>query len=217
MCVIIAKSAGLRWPSTKTLAQCWAANPDGAGLMLLSGGQVQIHKGFMDLPSLKAALKKVRPAQSAVLHFRHATSGSRSAAMTHPFPISADPDDLQSMNWSGDAGVAHNGIFGSGEGSLSDTAVFVRDVLTPLRDRLTHSAVLQLLSMAIDTSSLALLTADIDDPLLLGSSWINQRGIWYSNLDWRSRDWHPMEWRQTVGYCPNCHTEITEDDLWLVE
>ena len=56
MCVIVYKPAGCPMPANEVLQACWAANKDGAGMMLPHDGRVLIRKGFMEWGAFEAAL-----------------------------------------------------------------------------------------------------------------------------------------------------------------
>ena len=131
MCVIVVKPAGTKVPDKELLAQCWQANPHGAGYMFARSGRVHIRKGFMTLRGFQQSISTVLSQEDvAVLHFRLATSGLIGKGQTHPFPLSHSRRSLCATRLTCAVGVAHNGVVGDGEGILSDTQVFVRDVLS---------------------------------------------------------------------------------------
>lgn len=146
MCVIAVKKKGVAMPSNDSIKLMWETNSDGAGFMYALNGKVFIEKGFMKLTDLtraiinleKFALKSGTSVNDipVILHFRIATHGGTSAELTHPFPISHDEKHLKALDLTCDLGMAHNGIINSVEtltnGGLSDTQVYITDVLAPL-------------------------------------------------------------------------------------
>lgn len=148
MCVIAVKPIGVELPTEETLKQMWDANKDGAGFMYNLDGKVIIKKGFMTFDALKDALNEtyrdltnraINAQDTAfVYHFRIATHGTVSPQNTHPFPVTNNLGMLKATHIETDLGMAHNGIIHNvdvaAEEDLTDTAVFVRDVVTPFKE-----------------------------------------------------------------------------------
>jgi predicted glutamine amidotransferase len=144
MCVIAIKDKGVDFPSADSINAMWTTNSDGAGFMYTLDDKVYIEKGFMKLKDftraisdLSVKLKKDGIALTdlpMVLHFRITTHGGTSPQLTHPFPISSKEHHLKALDLTCDLGLAHNGIISSVgvQAGLSDTAVYIKDVLTPL-------------------------------------------------------------------------------------
>ena len=132
MCVVLIKPVGARLPTEQSLWNCYSNNSDGVGFAIARDGRVHVQKGFLKYVDFLDAWQKqdVKKDESAVVHFRISTSGATNAAMCHPFPLSDKAKLLKAENVRTDVAVAHNGIIGRGEGALSDTALFVRDVLS---------------------------------------------------------------------------------------
>lgn len=157
MCMAIFKPSNVPLPAKMILGDCFAVNPDGAGVAYVDGG-VTIKKGLMTYTSFLAAAASIPLSAPAILHCRAATHGTVSPGATHPFPLSDNDDDLFALSLTGeDWAIAHNGIInGYGEGLypwyyerkrnkrgrfvrapvavdkrvLSDTQEFIRDVLS---------------------------------------------------------------------------------------
>ena len=140
MCIIVYKPTTAKMPSKKTLQQCWFNNRDGAGYMFPSKGNVIIKKGFMKFKefysNLQTDLKRYGEFTPFVLHFRIQTQGGVNPQYTHPFPLSADMDDLKKLRVKTEIGIAHNGIIDitsekySTTVKYSDTMKFITDYLT---------------------------------------------------------------------------------------
>lgn len=129
MCIIVYKPAGAELPEKSILKNCWANNPDGAGIMWADRGVVRGRKGFM---KQKQVMAELEPATAwvdydLVIHFRWATHGLRDQTATHPFPLSTDTKELTRTTWQSRSGIAHNGVIsGYGTKDLSDTQEFIK-------------------------------------------------------------------------------------------
>ena len=102
MCIIAYKPQNVAMPSKKLLQICFNNNPDGAGYMIASGGNVIYRKGFMDFggfySSLTSAIKRYGEDVPYVLHFRISTQAGVNKQCCHPFPLSDDMDDHRMVN-----------------------------------------------------------------------------------------------------------------------
>ena len=137
------------------IRNAFANNKDGAGVMHYDRhGQVHYAKGFMDVETL---IKYWRHSTSSkyprAIHCRIATSGKVSKGCCHPFPITDDLDImLQPQGISTTGCLIHNGVFSRytpKEGMLSrysDTMVFTKKVIYPLREVLNNSGIDELMS-----------------------------------------------------------------------
>lgn len=147
MCVIAVKKKGIAMPSNDSIKAMWEANEDGAGFMYALDGQVHIKKGFMKLTDMTKALLSLEKHLMKkgtnltdvpmVMHFRITTHGGTSAGNTHPFAITKNEKVLAETDVVTDLGLAHNGIINSVSTTttptLSDTMVYITDVLAPLK------------------------------------------------------------------------------------
>ncbi len=145
MCIIVIKPEGVQCPNEDILRNCFDSNPHGAGFARLpkKGKEVIGEKGFMTFKSFFTTCKsEIRQTDIAIYHFRITTSGGTCPENCHPFPISQDVAELKSLHFKGRYAFAHNGIFGQGDEKLrlSDTQLFIRDALYPLRRDLTTNA-----------------------------------------------------------------------------
>ena len=181
MCMAIYKPKGKRLPSKKTLQYIWSKNSDGAGYLVIKGRLCYITKGFLTFKDFWEHLNKnpeVTQKAEVLLHFRFATAGALDATCTHPFPITRDLKKLKTSAIACSQAVIHNGILGEGEENLSDTMVFVRDVLYPLKKYFEDSGIIDLIGTLSDGSRLALVSYG---KVILTGKWVENKGVYYSN------------------------------------
>jgi len=126
MCIIAAQVKSASALPSKTLLECWAGNPHGAGYMFCEGGKVVIRKAFFTLPEFESSYRddhsRYGPDSPFVLHFRWRTHGSTSIVNTHPHSVI--PDEVA---------MVHNGVFKiqiPKDEDISDTVAFVREHLS---------------------------------------------------------------------------------------
>ncbi len=197
MCVIASKPMGVVMPNEATISKMWEKNPDGAGFMYTVKKRVYIEKGFMNLKELLNALagleKRIKKLDESltdipvVLHFRITTHGGTSPENTHPFPISPDQTLLTALELSSNVAFAHNGIIDSvsAYGSLSDTQIYSRDILSPLykydKQFFKNVHIQELMENTINGSRLVFL--DREGTLTYVGKWEEVDGIKYSNLN----------------------------------
>lgn len=129
MCIAILKPAGTELPSEETLKHCFQRNPDGAGLMIATGSEVLIRKGFATWEAFEAGLNRLRTEFGDLrekplgLHFRIGTHGSKNAPEhTHPFPLVELYDQMESLELTAACGVMHNGIISNSFGATRYTS-----------------------------------------------------------------------------------------------
>jgi glutamine phosphoribosylpyrophosphate amidotransferase len=184
------KEKGVSLPSKSVLETCFQNNPDGAGIMFVRGGKVVIDKGHMKFEDFWRAYRshKLTKDDTIVFHFRIATAGRIRPANCHPFPISADIKSLTALKFNSDVAMAHNGVIGHGEGDISDTMVFVRDVLAEalVRENLENPAIIELIEGYIGNSRVVILKAD-GSLLFYGYDWVKEYddGMIFSNFSFR--------------------------------
>ena len=139
MCVIAVSPAGCRQPKEKDFRLMWDHNPHGAGFMWREHDKVYIQKGIMSFDDFMDWIKYQRftADDPVVYHFRISTQAGTGPEMTHPFPLSSDPDELmKTAPRPCDIGVAHNGIIrltsDPAETVFSDTALFIQKYMTKI-------------------------------------------------------------------------------------
>lgn len=192
MCVICIKPEGVEEPDKEDFRDMFISNSDGAGFMWVQDGKVHVRKGFMKFDDFWKGWNKYNITKDtvAIAHFRIGTSGGKTQAMTHPFPITDNEDLLKQTEWDGDLAMAHNGVFGGGTKDLSDTALFVRDIIHPLKEYLhDHNGEFDdkmenIIAQAADTSRVVLLNSK-GNYMKVGD-WSEIDGCWYSNTKWNN-------------------------------
>lgn len=188
MCIVITKEKYVSMPSNNTLRRCWQSNPQGAGYMYTDPTTRQVigKKGFMKLDDFLKELSNPKlEKMNVVIHFRIATHGGVNSAATHPFPVSDKTDDLNALEWTARAGVAHNGIipsYGTQKG-LSDTQDFIKNVLSKAGEHVLHPGVLKMTTAMIGSSRLAIMRRD--KIVRIGNGWVKFKGCWYSNSGYK--------------------------------
>lgn len=210
MCIIVIKEKGVDLPKEQIFKNCFSNNPDGAGFMYNKDGKVIIQKGFMKYKDFKNALDKatseIKDVKNTgmVFHFRITTQGGTNPQNCHPFPLSAEENDLRSTYFETNLGIAHNGIISltSGYSSyyyygakvydkdshLSDTQIFIRDYLYPISklnpDFYNDAYGLDLVELLIE-SKMCFLNED-GDITYVGSFTIDKE-ILYSNESYKTK------------------------------
>ena len=188
MCIIVYKPANEKFPSWKTLKNCFENNPDGAGFMFADEFGVHLFKGFMDWQSFKNALKPHKAkgfSYPFVVHFRITTHGGTSQEMTQPFPLERKERKLRSLNINCDVGVAHNGIITmtADAKQMSDTAEFIQKYLTTLITHYTYyknPRIAEIIEELIKWSNKMCILSKDGHVELIGN-FIEKDGIYYSN------------------------------------
>ncbi len=205
MCIAVYKPMGVDFPVKRVLKRCFYKNPDGAGFMVATGSDVEIHKGYMGFRSFWKALREARAKygddKAFVMHFRISTMGGIRQDGCHPFPLSREMDDLRKLESISDIGIAHNGIieltteWGSTYSQYytksyaarktvdySDTMKFITEYLSLIikdRDYWKDDDTLDLIEKLCG-SRLAILDGS-GHCELLGRGWESCDGVWYSN------------------------------------
>ena len=187
MCMLIAKARGFALPSDEALENSHWSNRDGAGVAWASDdGKVHIKKDFGTLSELKEWLKaNIKKSDALLVHFRQATSGGIKVGLRHPFPVTRDAELLLAPELETDLALGHNGIIWKMPDSdtLSDTALFVRDILADenVKANVRESVALQMLISGTigTTNKLALLWGD--GHILTFGEFQKHEGVLYSN------------------------------------
>lgn len=111
----------------------WQANPDGAGVVVMTPSYADMYKGIMSVDELWDLLEKLQEAH-LIIHFRYATHGSKNQEMTHPFIVASNPEQALALNArTSEPMLVHNGILTYyGNDTVSDTADFVINALSKL-------------------------------------------------------------------------------------
>jgi hypothetical protein len=164
----------------RQLRNCYQNNPDGAGLMYVADGKLNVDKGYFGFRKFYKRfriLERAHPESAFVLHFRVATSGTVSKECCHPFNINKN------------LAFVHNGIFtGLGNPQLSDTQVFNVQVLQKLPENfIDKPEILASLDKYVNKSlSKLILLNNKQEYVIIGESsgeWENK--VWYSNSGYK--------------------------------
>lgn len=181
MCVIVAKDEGCRVPDISTLRKCWDRNPHGAGFMWKEkDGSVSGKKGFMTWEDFESAWKSqgFSKDDGVIIHFRLATSGGISQGNCHPFPVTKKVKELKALSFNANMAVVHNGVFGAGTDSLSDTMLWVKDFFSD------DPKITKKLEKSLGFNRVAIMGKGLDCASLLGHGWSQYKECWFSNTHW---------------------------------
>ena len=225
MCIIAIKPAGVKINWTR-MEDCFDANPDGAGIAYhTSGNRIAISKGYMTFKTFKAAVKRIgiNKRHEAMFHFRIATHGAINETNCHPFPLSAQEEELQALDVTTDVAIMHNGIVPDMAKSetLSDTMLFIRDYLAPMGAATIVSPASHPLIGQAAASKLAIMDAS---GIATIGKFHTDKGWIYSNESYKHTSWAtswklPKSWKQTKpapkylgGYTNGIAQEDAPDD-----
>jgi predicted glutamine amidotransferase len=164
MCIAIYNNKDLL--TKKTLQNCWESNDDGAGMLWVQDGQLQVYK---QLKSFKAFFKQYQAVRKitdkVVLHFRIRTHGVVDERNIHPFIV----DET--------VGFVHNGIiqeFSYGVSEFSDTWHF-NEFLKDMPKNFTKSeSVLTLISEFIGSYNKLIFMSNDNDVVIVNE----KAGVW---------------------------------------
>lgn len=181
MCIILYKPENKNFPSNKTLVNCFQNNPDGAGFAIrYPSGKILIDKGYMTARSFFKRLKTIPSNFAVCIHFRLGTSGGISPEKCHPFPVTSNDILLNSLYYFTDTAIAHNGILGQGSKRMSDTQLFVRDELAPIKNKLFDGDIQKAIVERLNGSNKIIIMSIGKRPVIYGK-WKEDSGIYYSN------------------------------------
>lgn len=236
MCIAIYKPIGVEFPSKKILETCFNNNPDGAGFMVATGENVEIHKGFMGFrsfwKSLRSARQKYGNDKAFVMHFRISTQGGIRKDGCHPFPLSGSMDDMRLLDTTCDVGIAHNGIINlcsvgyKKDIDYSDTMAFITEYLSLIiHDRNYYKDEDKLVLIEKLCGSRLAILDKYGHCELIGHGWSGVNGVWYSNDSYKERT-YKVTMKPTTSYYPTlvdwsyCNAEwddaLDEDDKLIL-
>lgn len=174
--------------SDEIIRNCFANNPDGAGIMYQKAGKVTIKKGFFNVDALIKAFREIPTKYHRALHCRIATSGKISTQCCHPFPITDDLKQMGLAEQTVNGAVIHNGVISfctPHEGLLSpwsDTMIFTQQYLHYLGDMVLGKQFKKLFEEA-STSKLLIFKGK---KIALVGRWVEDDGVFYSNTGYKS-------------------------------
>ena len=237
MCILIIKKEDVKNPDKKILQNCFENNDDGAGYAIYSNNQYHIRKGFMTFNTFyESYIANVKDSDFAIIHFRIGTSGVINPGCTHPFPITSNIEELLCADIVCNSLAAHNGILGAGSDKLSDTMLFVKDVLadSEIHDHLNNKAIRLLIGEYIGSSKLVICKGKdywqygdfIEDKGLLYSNntYLYSYGAfddtWYNRVFTSKYKTKGISQDSNVVECPVCYSQVAglqEDGNYLCE
>lgn len=199
MCIIVYAKPGVSLPGYETLNRCWVKNDDGAGILEMHQAHCVIRKGFMNFRDLWNSLwaRRTRYAKiSVAIHFRLGTSGGKTNAQTHPFPLTDDWEKMKKNYFVTDRAVMHNGIVGTGKDGHSDTMIFARNILNRMGDGLVQKSTLKTIEELTSGSKFLIYYKGM---VYLTGDWESDKdGVWYSNggykKNWYVRGRNSIDW-----------------------
>lgn len=218
MCIIIHKPENVPCPSKDIIETCFYNNPDGAGMAILrpKAEKVEIHKGFMFLKDfLDFAACAAAKDDIVTYHFRITTSGGTIPGNCHPFPVSDNVKDLKALSIQSRFAFIHNGVIGAGSDSLSDTQIYVRDVLSNRNLAGLPQDIVKTVEKETDGSRTLLFDAATHKVAFTGN-WITDEktGLLFSNTSYTARHYALFDNSPADDYdinpCPHCDNWDTD-------
>lgn len=234
MCLIIVKPRGKSIPPYIRLRQAFLNNPDGFGLAYWQEGmtRVHIHKGAMTLAEAYVLLRAIpRPQDKViVMHFRHATMGTISQGNTHPYPITKDHSLLIALELETPVAVFHNGMmleyhsfkvtkqadgttiytWEADSSGLTDTQLFIKDILVGLGDALYNPQVGRL----IEGYTYSKFVLFRPNSVITIGDFIKDRGCYYSNESYALKDYYKPVDKTPPASSLDFPDESEEERVW---
>jgi hypothetical protein len=210
MCIIAYSPYGEKIKNS-ILTNCFLAHQDGAGIMFRCSSGIAFVKGLITVSDLKKRYKEMLamfPDSEHAIHFRTGTSGIDELGCTHPFPISDCYFELHTLSGIAKRMLMHNGILSHGEDGLSDTQVYVKDILHPMRTILKQKPIQDMIEEHIGDYN-KFLIFDKDDSYMLGS-WIEDDMFYYTNNDFK-RCPRISKWNRKMQYGCNFYEDYKDD------
>lgn len=184
MCIAILNTKGVTL-KREVLNNCWKNNGDGAGLLYMQDGKMQVFKEMNSFDNFYNEYVRVRKAiskQNIVLHFRISTHGKVNETNCHPFLVHEG------------LGFVHNGmIYNAPESKdFSDTYMFNETILKYLVNGFEYSEdILDMLHVYIGTGSKLIFLNSEDDYAIVNEKaghW--HLNCWFSNTSYQQvNDW----------------------------
>lgn len=197
MCLIVAKSSGVKIPYIKYLRNANAYNPHGIGIAYWKNkhNEVIIKKDFEDVELfIKWFKKHIRKSDACVIHFRFATSGLVDNGNRHPFPLTRSGEIIRRQNFKCKIAVAHNGVVSQysnysnksqDKNKFSDTQLFIMDILQDplIKQNLENKTIKKLLEDFVGNDKLAFINNNGN--IIRFGDFKQSRGIYYSNESYK--------------------------------
>lgn len=178
MCLIIVKPEGIKIPN-KYLETAMEVNDDGWGVMAWRKQQLLTVKKGLSKEDFWKVYNNFQERKLAI-HFRLASAGSVSLQNCHPFEVS---DDI----W-----FFHNGTISRETGDKSDTAVFVEEILQPLKREVKNfwkNPLIEKIILKISPSGRFVLANKTGDIWIINKNLgVEENNIWMSNASYMKRE-----------------------------
>lgn len=166
----------------------------------------------------------VTPKDIATYHFRITTSGGTNPQNCHPFPISANVKDLKALSITSRFAFIHNGIIGTGSPDLSDTQLYVKNVLARIRMKSLTKNIIDRIARETEGSRTVTIDARYSFVAMTGK-WIHDKdtGLSFSNSSYEKRyyqgleDYFDMPIQATCPDCLSIEAELISDYHGLYE
>lgn len=197
MCIIAYKPKGVELMGRTIIKHMMENNPNGAGYCFITNEGVFIRKGFWSAKKLDRSLMRdlatfnlKHKDVDIIIHSRIATSGLTKPENCHPFPITDNVSTLRETCLMAPFAFVHNGMIDLEDDknkSLSDTMVFVRDILAkidfsePLPDHMKT-----LLELALHSSKVLIL--GVNGIVFTSGKYDESEGIFYSNSTYKETE-----------------------------
>ena len=222
MCIICIKPSGVSMPDGDTIQTMFINNPDGAGFMYVTNGEVKISKGYMKYKALKTALTELESKNDLfnipfVLHCRIGTHGKNIPENTHPFPVTDSIGLLGKIKTKTSLAIAHNGIIDAvtPRKNISDTMEYVASQLSPLyklrRDFYLTLEGRQLVFNAIQSKMVFL---DSDGNIQTVGEFKDVNGLLYSNTSYEEHVYY-QKWNYYFDWSANGYKTDVRAMMWL--
>ena len=196
MCLIVGKPKGTPFPSKRKMKLWCHRYPHGVGVAFVESDHVRVIKGAMTWKDLREMLRSVTQVVSPksttdidmVIQFRQAVTGKPCPRFCHPFPVSSKQEDLDALDVSAPAALAHNGTIyeycnssycstSEKTKEINDAQEFIKDYVVPLGEQI-FNPIVQKLIVKTTYSKFAILTPK---GITYLGNFIEEDGYWYSN------------------------------------
>ena len=193
MCIIIYKQPQINLPTRDILDNCWDSNSDGAGILVRrrnDPNRLLISKGYMNKLDYYKYIDSLNLSEDdfIIYHFRIGTSGGIVPEKTHPFPISTDIEDLnRTGTFYSTSAFIHNGVFGEGTTTLSDTQLYIKDELSQYM-KISELDVRKFI-ITRTAKSCRTITIDLKENFIFTTGeWVkDHNGLYFSNSTYKPR------------------------------
>lgn len=216
MCIIIYNKTGKL--ESNVINESSKSNPDGAGIMYSLDNKLHVFKNRKNNIVIDEyrRVRKMNPDILIVLHFRIATDGGVNHENCHPYMVNSN------------TALAHNGIltnYTSRNTSMSDTRLFIKDILGTIESRvLWRPQILSLVRQAIGYGNKIVMLRSDGESVILNEHlgyWDEKKNNWFSNSSYKTARqffyeqediWYPAKstWNAKRGEVSALDTEFCD-------